>query len=147
MYRFSRDSQLQRNVLTEPLVSLDPRWRPFFLFKKFGYKQFNWIREQLLAEVSRGNLFPMLRLGVAGMAGGEFVSFARDSLAELISGGEVYDKNRYMFPYLTKGTPMSSVGADQYIDMSDFTIDDYVDRFASVGAFGIIGDIVARLEQ
>lgn len=144
MYRFSRDSQLQRNVLTEPLVSLDPRWRPFFLFKKFGYKQFNWIREQLLAEVSRGNLFPMLRLGVAGMAGGEFVSFARDSLAELISGGEVYDKNRYMFPYLTKGTSMSDIGADQYIDMSEFTIDDYVDRFASVGAFGIIGDIVAN---
>lgn len=144
MYRFSRDSQLQRNVLTEPLVSLDPRWRPFFLFKKFGYKQFNWIREQLLAEVSRGNLFPMLRLGVAGMAGGEFVSFARDSLAELISGGEVYDKNRYMFPYLTKGTAMSDIGADQYIDMSEFTIDDYVDRFASVGAFGIIGDIVAN---
>jgi len=144
MYRFSRDSQLQRNVLTEPLVSLDPRWRPFFLFKKFGYKQFNWIREQLLAEVSRGNLFPMLRLGVAGMAGGEFVSFARDSLAELISGGEVYDKNRYMFPYLTKGTAMSDIGADQYIDMSEFTIDDYVDRFASVGAFGIVGDIVAN---
>ena len=144
MYRFSRDSQLQRNVLTEPLVSLDPRWRPFFLFKKFGYKQFNWIREQLLAEVSRGNLFPMLRLGVAGMAGGEFVSFARDSLAELISGGEVYDKNRYMFPYLTKGTAMSDIGADQYIDISEFTIDDYVDRFASVGAFGIIGDIVAN---
>tara|TARA_R100000030_G_scaffold72645_1_gene55986 strand:- start:33 stop:4001 length:3969 start_codon:yes stop_codon:yes gene_type:complete len=144
MYRFSRDSQLQRNVLTEPLVSLDPRWRPFFLFKKFGYKQFNWIREQLLAEVSRGNLFPMLRLGVAGMAGGEFVSFARDSLAELISGGEVYDKNRYMFPYLTKGTAMSDIGADQYIDVSEFTIDDYVDRFASVGAFGIIGDIVAN---
>ena len=144
MYKFSRDSQLQRNVLTEPLVSLDPRWRPFFLFKKFGYKQFNWIREQLQAEVSRGNLFPMLRLGVAGMAGGEFVSFARDALAELISGGEVYDKNRYMFPYITKGTPMSDIGADQYIDMSEFTIDDYVDRFASVGAFGVIGDIVAN---
>lgn len=144
MYKFSRDSQLQRNVLTEPLVSLDPRWRPFFLFKKFGYKQFNWIREQLQAEVSRGNLFPMLRLGVAGMAGGEFVSFARDGLAEWISGGEVYDKNRYMFPYLTKGTPMSDIGADQYIDMSEFTIDDYVDRFASVGAFGVIGDIVAN---
>jgi hypothetical protein len=144
MYKFSRDSQLQRNVLTEPLVSLDPRWRPFFLFKKFGYKQFNWIREQMQAEISRGNLFPMLRLGVAGMAGGEFVSWARDSLAELISGGEVYDQNRYMFPYLLKNTPMSDVGADQYIDMSEFTIDDFVDRFASVGAFGVIGDIVGN---
>ena len=144
MYKFSRDSQLQRNVLTEPLVSLDPRWRPFFLFKKFGFKQFNWIREQLQTEVSRGNLFPMLRLGVAGMAGGEFVSWSRDALAELISGNEVYDNNRYMFPYVLKNTPMSDVGADQYIDMSQFTIDDFVDRFASVGAFGVVGDIVAN---
>ena len=39
---------------------------------------------------------------------------------------------------------MSDIGADQYIDMSEFTIDDYVDRFASVGAFGVIGDIVAN---
>jgi hypothetical protein len=39
---------------------------------------------------------------------------------------------------------MSDIGADQYIDMSEFTIDDYVDRFASVGAFGIVGDIVAN---
>ena len=144
MYKFSRDSQLQRNVLTEPLVSLDPRWRPFFLFKKFGYKQFNWIREQLQAEVSRGNLFPMLRLGVAGMAGGEFVGYARDALAELIAGNEVYDNNRYMFPYLLKGTKLSDVGSDQFVEMSEFTIDDYVDRFASVGAFGVIGDIVAN---
>jgi DNA-binding transcriptional regulator YiaG len=144
MYRFSRDSQLQRNVLTEPLVSLDPRWRPFFLFKKFGYKQFNWIREQMSAEVSRGNLFPMLRLGLAGMAGGEFVGYARDALAEWIAGNEVYDTNRYMFPYLLKGTKLSSVGSDQFVEMSEFTIDDYVDRFASVGAFGVIGDIVAN---
>ena len=86
----------------------------------------------------------MLRLGAAGMAGGEMVMFARDALAEWISGNEVYDKNRYMFPGLLKDTPMSAVGADQYIDMSQFTIDDYVDRFASVGAFGIIGDIVAN---
>lgn len=144
MYKFSRDSQLQRNVLTEPLVSLDPRWRPFFLFKKFGYKQFNWMREQLQAEVSRGNLFPMLRLGVAGMAGGEFVGYARDAFAEYIAGNEVYDNNRYMFPYLLKGTKLSDVGSDQFVEMSEFTIDDYVDRFASVGAFGVIGDIVAN---
>jgi len=144
MYKFSRDSQLQRNVLTEPLVMLDPRFRPFFLFKKFGYKQYNWIREQMQREVSRGNLFPMLRLATAGMAGGEFVGWARDALAEKISGQPVFDNNRYMFPYLLKNTPMSNVGADQYIDMSEFTIDDFVDRFASVGAFGVVGDIVAN---
>ena len=144
MYKFARDSHLQRNVLNEPLLSLDPRFRPFFLFKKFGYKQFNWMREQLQAEVSRGNLFPLLRLGVAGMAGGEMVSWARDALAEYFAGQPVYDENRYMFSFLREGTPMSSTGSDAFIDMSKFTIDDYIDKFASVGAFGVIGDIVAN---
>ena len=86
----------------------------------------------------------MLRLGVAGMAGGEFVGYARDAFAEYIAGNEVYDNNRYMFPYLLKGTKLSDVGSDQFVEMSEFTIDDYVDRFASVGAFGVIGDIVAN---
>ena len=144
MYRFSRDSQLQRNVLNEPLVTQDPRWRPFFLFKKFGYKQFNWVREQLDQEVSRGNLFPILRLGMAGMAGGEMVSYARDLLSTWISGDEIYDKNRYILPYLPKTMPFSDVGPEQFIDISQLTIDDYLDRFASVGAMGIVSDIVAN---
>ena len=145
MYRFSRDSQLQRNVINEAPVMLDPRWRPFFLFKKFGFKQMNWMREQLLMEVERGNLFPMLRLAVGGMAGGEMVSWARDSLAEYIAGQKVYDDNRYLYAHnLPEAVPMASYGMSQGVDMRDFTIDDFVDRFASVGAFGMIGDIVAN---
>ena len=145
MYRFSRDSQLQRNVINEAPVMLDPRWRPFFLFKKFGFKQMNWMREQLLMEVERGNLFPMLRLAVGGMAGGEMVSWARDSLAEYIAGQKVYDDNRYLYAHnLPEAVPMTSYGMSQGVDMRDFTIDDFVDRFASVGAFGMIGDIVAN---
>ena len=145
MYRFSRDSQLQRNVINEAAVMLDPRWRPFLLFKKFGFKQMNWMREQLLMEVERGNLFPMLRLAVGGMAGGEMVSWARDSLAEYIAGQKVYDDNRYLYAHnLPEAVPMASYGMSQGVDMRDFTIDDFVDRFASVGAFGMIGDIVAN---
>mgnify|MGYP003146432504 CR=1 FL=1 len=144
MYRFSRDSQLQRNVLNEPLVTQDPRWRPFFLFKKFGYKQFNWVREQLSEEVSRGNLFPMLRLGMAGMAGGEMVSYARDLLSTWISGDSIYDNNRYILPFLPKNMPFSDVGPEQFMDASQLTMDDYLDRFASVGALGIVSDIVAN---
>jgi hypothetical protein len=83
MYKFARDTQLQRNILEEPLVFNDPRFRPFVLFKKFGYKQFNWIRGQLGAELKRGNVFPMLRLASAGLFGGEFVTWARDKLAEV----------------------------------------------------------------
>jgi len=145
MYRFSRDSQLQRNVMNEAPAMLDPRWRPFFLFKKFGFKQMNWMREQLLMEVERGNLFPMLRLAVGGMAGGEMVSWARDSLAEYIAGQKVYDDNRYLYAHnLPEAVPMTSYGMSQGVDMRNFTIDDFVDRFASVGSFGMIGDIVAN---
>ena len=145
MYRFSRDSQLQRNVTAEASAMLDPRWRPFFLFKKFGFKQANWMREQLTAEVKRGNLFPMLRLAAAGMAGGEMVTWARDFLAEYISGNKVYDNNRFLlFKDLPEAVPMTSQGMSQDVDMREFTMEDFIDRFASVGAFGVIGDIVAN---
>ena len=145
MYRFSRDSQLQRNVTAEASAMLDPRWRPFFLFKKFGFKQANWMREQLTMEVKRGNLFPMLRLAAAGMAGGEMVTWARDFLAEYISGNKVYDNNRFLlFKDLPEAVPMTSQGMSQDVDMREFTMEDFIDRFASVGAFGVIGDIVAN---
>jgi len=145
MYRFSRDSQLQRNVINEASAMLDPRWRPFFLFKKFGYKQFNWMREQLTMELKRGNIFPMLRLAAAGMAGGEMVTWARDYLAEYISGNKVYDDNRFLlFKDLPEAVPMTSQGMSQDVDMRNFTTNDFIDRFASVGAFGVIGDIVAN---
>ena len=145
MYRFSRDSQLQRNVINEASAMLDPRWRPFFLFKKFGYKQFNWMREQLTMELKRGNIFPMLRLAAAGMAGGEMVTWARDFLAEYISGNKVYDDNRFLlFKDLPEAVPMTSQGMSQDVDMRNFTTNDFIDRFASVGAFGVIGDIVAN---
>ena len=145
MYRFSRDSQLQRNVTAEASAMLDPRWRPFFLFKKFGFKQANWMREQLTMEVKRGNLFPMLRLAAAGMAGGEMVTWARDFLAEYISGNKVYDNNRFLlFKDLPEAVPMTSQGMSQDVDMREFTMEDFIDRFASVGAFGVVGDIVAN---
>ena len=145
MYRFSRDSQLQRNVINEASAMLDPRWRPFFLFKKFGFKQANWMREQLTMELKRGNIFPMLRLAAAGMAGGEMVTWARDFLAEYISGNKIYDDNRFLlFKDLPEAVPMTSQGMSQDVDMRNFTTNDFVDRFASVGAFGVIGDIVAN---
>ena len=145
MYRLSRDSQLQRNVINEASAMLDPRWRPFFLFKKFGFKQMNWMREQLSSELKRGNVFPMLRLAAAGMAGGEMVTWARDFLAEYISGNKVYDDNRFLlFKDLPYPVPMTSRGISQDVDMREFTVDDFIDRFATVGAFGVIGDIVAN---
>tara|TARA_R100000988_G_scaffold42864_2_gene21201 strand:+ start:2600 stop:6511 length:3912 start_codon:yes stop_codon:yes gene_type:complete len=144
MYKFARDTQLQRNILQEPLVFNDPRFRPLFLFKKFGYKQFNWIRGQLGDELKRGNIFPMLRLASAGLLGGEFVSLARDKLAEFYAGEEVYDENEYFLNYGgIKDVAFGDKKLNSLIKTDRMTWGDVLDRFASVGAFGIAMDVVA----
>jgi len=144
MYRFARDTQLQRNVLEEPLVFNDPRFRPLFLFKKFGYKQFNWVRDQLGSELRRGNVFPMLRLASAGLFGGEFVSYSRDWLAELYAGKEVYDENEYFLNFGNlKDVSLGDKPIDSLVKVDRMTWGDVLDRFASVGSFGVVMDIVA----
>ena len=143
IYRFSRDAQLQKNVLNDALIFNDPRFRPLFLFKKFGYKQFNWIREELVSEAQSGNFLPMLRLGVGGFFGAQFVNTSKKglnyALAEWNGDGErkVYDENRLFLPGVPKGTFLDN------IDYSELTHSDYLDMAASVGAFGFITDIIA----
>ena len=145
MYKFARDAQLQRNILQEPAAFNDPRWRPFFLFKKFGYKQFNFVKDELRKEASRGNFYPMLRLGVSGMVGGEMILWSRDKLSEWISGGQIYDENEYMFPFLRPDTPMGQgMYNEGLIDMSKFKFSDFLDRFGAIGAMGMITDILAN---
>jgi len=124
MYEFSRDTQLQKNVFLEPAFANDPKFRPFFLFKRFGYRQFEWMNRQLREEVKAGNLMFPLRLAAGGMAGGMFVSAAKRLASDLIAGEDVYDEN-YKF------------GKDQ------IGLNDILDNFASVGAFGLVTDIVA----
>jgi len=144
MYRFARDTQLQRNILEEPLIFNDPRFRPLFLFKKFGYKQFNWVRGALGSELKRGNIFPMLRLASAGLFGGEFVSFARDKLATFYAGEEVFNENEYFLNFGNlKDVAFGDKKIDSLISADRMTWGDALDRFASVGAMGISMDIVA----
>ena len=143
MYRFSRDAQLQRNVLNDPLFFNDPRFRPLILFKRFGYKQFNWIRENLSKEFMRGNVLPILRLGVGGFLGAQFVTWSKKALNSFLAGEEVYDENRLFLPGLPPGTVLDTMGNDINTDMSEYTWSDFLDHAASVGAFGFIADIAA----
>tara|TARA_R100000329_G_scaffold151453_1_gene147671 strand:- start:2785 stop:6657 length:3873 start_codon:yes stop_codon:yes gene_type:complete len=140
MYRFSRDAQLQRNVLNDPLFFNDPRFRPFVLFKRFGYKQFNWIRENLSQELSAGNILPILRLGVGGAFGSQFVIWSKKALNNFLAGEEVYDENRLFLPGLPKNTIIDD---EDNTDMSQYTWSDFLDQASSVGALGFIGDIAA----
>jgi len=124
MYEFARDTQLQKNVFREPAFANDPQFRPFFLFKRFGYRQFQWIGSELKKEVKGGNVVFPLRLAAAGMAGGYFIGAAKRFLSDLLSGEDVYDEN---YKY----------GKDQ------IGLNDIIDNFASVGAFGLVSDIMA----
>ena len=124
MYEFSRDTQLQKNVFREPAFANDPRFSPFFLFKRFGYRQFQWIGSELKKEVKGGNIVFPLRLAAAGMAGGYLIGAAKRFLTDHLAGVDVYDEN---YKY----------GEDK------IGLNDILDNFAAVGAFGLASDIMA----
>jgi hypothetical protein len=124
MYEFARDTQLQKNVMREPDFANDPRFRPFFLFKRFGYRQFEYLTRELNKEVRRGNAAIVLRLAAGGMAGGMFVNGAKRFFQDLISGEDIFDEQY-------------KVGEDE------FGFNDILDNFGAVGAFGLVSDIVA----
>jgi len=90
IYRFATDTQLQRNVLREPMVFNDPRFRPFVLFKRFGYRQFTGMKDLLVSELKSGNVAPFLRAAAGGAIGGEFVIWAKNQLRSLLSGRPTY---------------------------------------------------------
>ena len=141
MYRFSRDAQLQRNVLNDPLFFNDPRFRPFILFKRFGYKQFNWVRENVAKDFARGNMLPLLRLGAGGALGAQFIVWSKKALNMFLADEIVYDENRLFIP----GLPEQTIVKEGIVntDMSKYTWSDFLDHVATVGAMGFVADIFA----
>lgn len=84
MYRFATDTQLQKNVMADPIAFNLPKWRTFFLFKRFGYRQWVYTKDQLTRELSRGNVLPILRLGAGGYVGGETVIWAKNEISNFL---------------------------------------------------------------
>jgi hypothetical protein len=121
MYRFAVDSQLQKNVLKDPKIFNDPRWRPLFLFKRFGVRQATMIKDMLKTEIKNGNVMPILRLMAGGALGGEFVIWAKNEIKSLATGEEYYRKE-------------SNV------------MDRFLNNLAAVGSFGIISDFMQAEE-
>jgi hypothetical protein len=140
MYEFSRDTQLQRNVFREPAFFNDPRFQPFVLFKRFGYRQFEWLQGELRKEVSQGNLAILLRLGVAGVAGGYAVGWARNALSDLLAGK--FDESIFG-QEIGSAKDVYSEAFSMSVDGKNYSLSDFIDAFASVGAMGIVGDILA----
>jgi hypothetical protein len=127
MFEFSRDTQLQKNVFREPAFFNDPRFQPFVLFKRFGYRQAEWLGKEIRKEVfEHKNAAFILRLGVAGMAGGTFVQWARNGLSDFFAGKDIYDEN---YKHSVEG--------------EEYGLNDFIDSMAAVGGFGIVSDIMA----
>tara|TARA_R100000734_G_scaffold2184_3_gene2271 strand:- start:9 stop:3905 length:3897 start_codon:yes stop_codon:yes gene_type:complete len=121
MYRFAVDSQLQKNVLKDPKIFNDPKWRPLFLFKRFGVRQATMIKDMLKTEIKNGNVMPILRLMAGGALGGEFVIWAKNEIKSLATGEEYYRKESEV-------------------------MDRFLNNLAAVGSFGIISDFMEAEE-
>ena len=139
-FRFARDYQLQKSVLRDPLLANDPRFRPFFLFKRFGIRQADLFTRILSEENS--NPFMYLRLAAGGYAGAAVIAPAREMLAEALSGTDIFNPNfslKYEIPFLREG--------DAGRELKDIGPKDVIDSFATVGAMGIISDIIAAEDK
>jgi len=90
MYRFAKESQLQKDILKDPLIFNDPRFRPLAIFKRFGYRQAKYQKDLHRREVfDHGNVLVPLRLAAGGMLGVGFVKWGIDGIKEFFSGEDV----------------------------------------------------------
>ena len=117
MFKFARDSQLQKNILSDPIFFNNPKWRPWIIFKRFGYKQANYLAETMGRELKAGNAFALLRLGIGGVAGGAAVSKMREMYIKYLTDQETFNEDKEGLAFIA-------------------------DNMLFVGAFGVYGDII-----
>ena len=120
MERFARKSQLQKDILEDPLIFNNPQTRLFTQFKRFGYRQYQLSRNLLVNDFKRGNIMPILRLAAGGVAGGMFVGLAKQKIKELLSGEASVDPQQMPKEF-----------------------EDIIEAISAVGAFGVVGDIMS----
>lgn len=116
MFRTASDTQLQPDIFKEPLWFNKPNTRVFALFKRFGYRQFNLVREDVVGELKHGDPMPLLRLAVGGALGGYLTYKAQNLLRKTLRG-------------------------DKYDDADLALWQQIVNTYAAVGTLGVISDI------
>jgi len=109
MYKFAKDSQLQKDILKDPLAFNNPKLRPLFIFKRFGYRQAKYFKDVMNREIAMGNVLAPLRLAVGGMFGAQFIGWAKDGLIKFYSGQDVVREDKEGWDKLKEA--MSRVGA------------------------------------
>lgn len=155
IYRFAIDSQLQRNILREPVYFNDPRFRPFILFKRFGYRQFEWIYKNTMQEIKAGNALYILRLMAGGMIYGPMLNTAKRMYRDALAGQPIFDESysvteqiddfeKIMTDMEEKGMSVNNFinSATKHISMGDLA-----DSFSAIGAFGFVGDVAQAMYE
>lgn len=116
--RWANDSQLQRNILRDPLWMNQPNIKFLATFKKFPFRQAQYaFKDIIIKEIKRGNAMPMLRLLSAGVLGGEAAIWAMNKTKEFLSGDPHYRKE----------------------DWSEW--ERYANDIAAVGSLGMLTDV------
>jgi len=124
--QFAVKSQLQKDILSDPIILNRPAMKPFLQFKSFGFRQYNFILDTLKHDLAHGNFMPMLRLAAGGFATGALAIKAKELMKELASGEKAYD-------------PANFFEADAR---------EIAENVAAIGAFGFFGDFMsAGLEE
>ena len=90
MTRFALDGQQQRSFIYDPILFNDPSTKPLFLFKRFGYRQAGYMKQELERELMLGNVMPLLTMTIGGIAGGQGVMWAKEQYIKLLTGEEQY---------------------------------------------------------
>ena len=109
MYRFAKESQLQKDILKDPLIFNNPKVRPLFIFKRFGFRQGKYFKDTMKREIIAGNVLVPLRLAAGGLAGAWGIGWAKDKLIKFWSGEDVVNDDKAGWGRFLQA--MSNVGA------------------------------------
>ena len=94
MFRFATDQQLLRNVTREGVSMNNPKWKYFYLFKKFAVKQPQLIKDNMKQAYNNGGSVELMkyitRLGVSGVLSGEMVIEMRNMIKSTLTGEDYY---------------------------------------------------------
>ena len=133
MHKFAVDTQLKRSFVRDPILLQNPNTKAFLIFKRFAYRQPQLIYDTLKREWLNGNVVPVLSLGMAGFGGGQFVLAAKEWITEALTGEEHFTTRNRRAKLLEKG-------------FGDVTFDKFLNGVSSVGAFGMVGELISDEE-
>jgi len=122
MGQFAKDSQLQKNILSDPLFLNNPYVRPFVQFRTFAIRQVPFISNAIKKDIQVGSVMPILRLVGTGVIGGYSAQKAKDYIRLRLSGED----------------PLTAPDSLMVRDLNDFA-----DRLGALGAFGYVSDLWA----